>query len=514
MEAGGAPMEVDGAEEVTLQAAPSLDIGDVGGESAVTVSVVVPDGGSRVPVDICCLVDISGSMATIATYEVEGVTKDDGLSILDIVKHAVRAVMHILGDRDRLSIVAFDDKAETVFALSAMTEAGREDAVRALEILRPRGQTNLWDGVVAGMESLRALSPDAGVRQKTLLLLTDGMPNISPPRGHLRELRAYKESHTDLDFQINTFGFGYSLDSELLLELAVEGRGTYAFIPDAVIVGTVFVNSVANALSTKTQDATLHLMVQNGAEFIGPVIGDLPVTEASSSRIIALGPLQFGQSRSVVVPMRIPGGSSPYLQVVLEYSTLDGPKVRIPIEATCRSASSSAAVATLRNEVVSVGYAAVKDAESGKGQAAQRSIVALAGRLSAAEATNGDDDISALRLDVDGRMSKAVKGKERFTRWGKHYLRALMRAHQVQQCTNFMDPGLQDYGGSLFSNLRDEGDNVFLSLRPPKPAVEAARMPPAGVPPTGATAGRPPSAPAQRSTSPDMRTYYAGSGGG
>ncbi len=31
---------------------------------------------------------------------------------------------------------------------------------------------------------------------------------------------------------INTFGFGYTLDSGLLNELAVAGSGTYAFIPD------------------------------------------------------------------------------------------------------------------------------------------------------------------------------------------------------------------------------------------------------------------------------------------
>ena len=33
------------------------------------------------------------------------------------------------------------------------------------------------------------------------------------------------------------------------------GHGTYSFIPDALIVGTVFVNTVANVLSTFTQSA-------------------------------------------------------------------------------------------------------------------------------------------------------------------------------------------------------------------------------------------------------------------
>ena len=52
------------------------------------------------------------------------------------------------------------------------------------------------------------------------------------------------------------------------------------------------------------------------------------------------------------------------------------------------------------------------------------------------------DAISALRVDTNGRMLKAFEGHDRFKRWGEHYVRSLMRAHQLQQSTNFMDPGL------------------------------------------------------------------------
>jgi hypothetical protein len=30
-----------------------------------------------------------------------------------------------------------------------------------------------------------------------------------------------------------------------------------------------------------------------------------------------------------------------------------------------------------------------------------------------------------------------------FERWGKHYLPSLARAHLLQQCNNFKDPGIQ-----------------------------------------------------------------------
>merc|ERR1712051_317136 len=81
-----------------------------------------------------------------------------------------------------------------------------------------------------------------------------------------------------------------------------------------------------------------------------------------------------------------------------------------------------------------------------------------------------DARLTALLADVSGRMSKALQGKDRFNRWGKHYLRALVRGHQIQVCTNFMDPGLQPYGGSLFHQLREKGDEIFLALPPPRPS--------------------------------------------
>ena len=52
-------------------------------------------------------------------------------------------------------------------------------------------------------------------------------------------------------------------------------------------------------------------------------------------------------------------------------------------------------------------------------------------------------ELTALLGDVAGRMQKALDGSARFNRWGKHYLRAITRAHTVQQATNYLDPGLQ-----------------------------------------------------------------------
>jgi hypothetical protein len=50
---------------------------------------------------------------------------DDGLNLLDVVKHACKAVMFSLDENDRFSLVVFDNKADVIFPLVNMTEANR-----------------------------------------------------------------------------------------------------------------------------------------------------------------------------------------------------------------------------------------------------------------------------------------------------------------------------------------------------------------------------------------------------
>jgi len=57
---------------------------------------------------------------------------NDGMSMLDIVKHAVKAVMFTLGPEDRLSVVTFAGKAFLTIPLLNMKDASRNLAVTHL----------------------------------------------------------------------------------------------------------------------------------------------------------------------------------------------------------------------------------------------------------------------------------------------------------------------------------------------------------------------------------------------
>ncbi|KAH3761987.1 Voltage-dependent calcium channel subunit alpha-2/delta-2 [Pelomyxa schiedti] len=497
----------------------------------VAVTVRIPDLLTRTPVDICCCVDVSGSMGTEVTYRDDNgnVIQNDGLTVLDIVKHTVSTVIHLLGDDDRLGIVVFDDNASTVLPLTQLDAPGRAKAMDAASKLVPLENTNMWAGMLEGMEVLRTppgTTTSTSARKKFLLVLTDGQPNIIPPKGHIPELRAYMEKHPDFKFQINTFGVGYELDSELLVSVASEGGGTFAFIPDAKLIGTCIVNCVANAVTTTTQQASLHLMLKGGATFAGPVLGGTSVKEVTWGRVVSVGALHLGQVLDVVVPVTIPAKKGDYLEAVLVWANSKGKEVRVSAVGNSRNITDQSVNANTRCNVIDKVSQIIK---AGCGRTGKSDMENLRIDTDATRQNHSCDLLEALYADVNGRMSKAVNQKARYDRWGRHYLRALVRAHQVQVCTNMLDPGLQLYGGSLFKQNSEAGGKIFITLPPPvhggatqtttqattkkkrknkKSNTTATTATSASAPPPKAPT------PPREPTPPVMETYYGGGGGG
>ena len=208
---------------------------------SVMVSLLPPQSEVRVPVDICCVIDISGSMNDSAPAPSSQNNEESDFTVLDLVKHSVKTIVACLKDGVRLSIVSYSTNARVELQLTNMDETGKNSALEILNDLRTEGSTNIWDGLLKGMEAMS--QSDSIGRNSAIFLLTDGCPNIEPPKGHIPSMKDYKDSHGGVyPATISTFGFGYNLQSDLLNEIALEGGGSYAFIPDPGFVGTIFVN--------------------------------------------------------------------------------------------------------------------------------------------------------------------------------------------------------------------------------------------------------------------------------
>lgn len=446
-------------------------------DAPVVVSVQPPAGESRAPCDICCVMDISWSMSMEAVVtNAEGKSESNGLSLLDIAKHAMNTVISNLGDSDRLSIVQFCRQADTKLPLTAMSGQGKERAAHCCERMGFGNGTHLWRGIKNGLDSLRP-GCSAG-RFSHLLILTDG--ETEERDDVMRELVNYQRQHNWLPSTINCFGFGYEIDSQLLVEIAEFAQGTYAFIPDAGFVGTVFVNAMSNLFVTMAQDVTLTLAANSGAE-IQEIGGGLAYSKGDNDvYTVKLGTLQYGQTKDLSLRMKIASAEEPYLNVVLEYTPCAGSgpegldRQLVNAEALpgdfCDDFKTKVDYHDFRSSFVSTLQRVIRVAspdDEKSIQDAREIITSLGARIGESDCVEYPP-LAALLEDVMGQCSEAVSRTDWFTRWGRHYIPSVMFAHMLQQCNNFKDPGVQVYGGELFESCRDAADDAFNTLAAPK----------------------------------------------
>jgi len=438
----------------------SLDL-DRHGDYA-RVSIVPPAGETRPPLDICCVVDTSGSMSSSAAITTNAGTEGQGLTVLDIVKHAVKTVIQSLGAEDRLALVAFSSGSTRDLVLTNMDEEGKAKATTAIEAMRTGGGTIMWGGIKNGLDLIRE-GKIAG-KNASVFLFTDGEPT---DKGHVDAYKEYKNTHKDLDCSLNTFGFGYSLDSPLLEELAIEGLGTYAFIPDSSFVGTVFVNTVSDLMVTAATNVTLTL---SPASAIVSLLGNPVSKDCESSKVISVGSVKFGQSRDFVIQLN--ADASP-LTVTLNYTDTSKRAKAEPITETGSSSDANPdllLVHRFRLQFVQKVRQAMNQMKIGLADKAQKIISEFISEVKSSNVAD-DERVVGLLADLEGQVTEAFSKMEYYNKWGKHYLLSLARAHLMQFCNNFKDPGVQLYGGDLFRAQQDVIDEIFLQLPPPTPSV-------------------------------------------
>jgi Mg-chelatase subunit ChlD len=467
---------------------------DGAGKSLVMSSVTSSADLERTPLDVVVCIDTSGSMGTAAVAE--GI-ESSGLSMLDIVKHAVKTIIMTLGPNDRIGIVSYSNAARRVCELVIMNPAGRATAMTKLDTLEEDGMTNLWDGLKQSLDMLQQRTADHidGVpscsRSAAIYLLTDGVPNVDPPRGYVPSMQRYKDQNGGkYPAVINTFGFGYNLKSDLLLEMAQEGQGIYAFIPDSGFVGTVFVNALGNALSTMASQVRIAVSAEKADKALTSVSTYDIEAQTSPDAVNYVGrTIQVGQPFGALT--LINDADLPLVMTTVQYNPNTASEAKTvsstgPTAAATEAERQEIASEFFRVEAINCAGKCITLANSGAYSATGREIdrvVALINRwLGATTAvgsvsvpgetsplTNPRSRVEALKADLDGQIREACSKEEYFKKWGLHFLRSIMRAHQLKQCNNFKDPGVQSYGNVLFQTVRDEADDRFTDLPPPTP---------------------------------------------
>lgn len=129
----------------------------------------------HVPCDITLVIDVSTSMHEAAVVPGDDSSKDNGLSILDLVKRAALTIVETMNERDRLSIVTFSAAARVLQPLKSMTDENKKTARDKINSMQMKGGTNLWDGILTGLTQFENVNSNGTV--PAIMVLTDGMPN-------------------------------------------------------------------------------------------------------------------------------------------------------------------------------------------------------------------------------------------------------------------------------------------------------------------------------------------------
>jgi len=161
----------------------------------------------------------------------------------------------------------------------------------------------------------------------------------------------------------------------------------------------------------------------------------------------------------------------PYVVATLQYTTKDGAESKVVVTGNAFNASQNLEVERHRHRLEAIdcirrGVVLMKEKDQ---QQAQKIVKNLIQQIKGS-ATNSNPNVQALLKDLEGQVTEAFSKSDWFTKWGVHYLPSLVNAHLLQICNNFKDPGVQVYGGKLFTELRDKADDIFVKLPPPKPS--------------------------------------------
>jgi len=435
------------------------------------------DASLTTPNHVCCVIDISGSMCGAAKSKDEhgNDAEDIGLSILDIVKFATLVISQSLNAQDKLSIITYSDNAAIALPPTKMTPDGKVIVQTVLKGIAPSFRTNLFAGLKLGVKQAHEVGNEY---VNSIFILTDGVPNIHPPHSYERDI-AELLAETPVFGSISSFGFGYQLDSKLLVDIATMGGGYYSFIPDAGMVGTCFINALANSRCAYGVHPVLKIsgcdfgrltelgIIKQGEErsITAVTLDECYVATLDDNAIyVELPPLRYGSNVDVMLKPSLLQHNMDGIEMKLIFNTVGGSTVNLDV---VNGEGNAAADLFHSTRALFVKDALLMSFDVYHNVSASRNIFSSV----AEESAPSNSNLAALYQDMKGQATEAIADEQSFTTWGKHYLLSLSTAHLHQFCNNFKDPGVQVYGtGALFSSLQDSLDDIFEKVPPPVPS--------------------------------------------
>lgn len=252
--------------------------------AAVEIKYDSDTSSQKNSMDVVCVLDVSGSM--------------NGYK-LAYLKKAVEFVIDTLGERDRLSLVSFNNQSDVVHGLTRLTAANKSQTKRLVNRLSAGGGTCIFSGMRKGWE---VLSRRRETQPSCMFLLTDGQDrsNTSLKMDLAKEIM-------NAGCNLMVFGFGADHDSSQMTNIAnaAEGSFTYVETPDTVI--DAFGGAIGSQQGMALRNVTLNIETRPGTTVNSISSGSYRSTVASAGRQTTTHYAQLypGEQRTVLLNLSL-----------------------------------------------------------------------------------------------------------------------------------------------------------------------------------------------------------------
>ena len=503
------PSELSSAIERKILITPT-----VFNKNKLYIKLTANEESVRKPTNMIFVIDTSDSMTTITTTTENASSESSEstnlyvLSRLALVKHSIRTVIEVLNENDSICLITFSNYATVVLEITKMTEDGKEKALQVLERIDAVGLTNIWDGLrVALLNVEKITDPTVNI---SVLLLTDGEPNINPSRGIIPTLQTTIQTRKiNQSFTLNTFGYGYALDSKILVDISNCGSGSYAYIPDSSMVGTVFVNYLSNVLATYLSNSKLNITCDDPNVSIVSYDTTSQITQSSQTSYFRgnstntitvgntanmnVGSILFDQPRELLYDIvGLKESTKLKIELIVSKQVISSTFITNNTQANQANPetigginSDSVLLPNIIRYNIMNGINKIINNELPRDFDSLALIVRKVYEDNS-QLKNGKNiihselnKINGFLLDYlnpadknnGGQIEKAFTKLLWYNKWGKYFLHSIMNAYYNQQCNNFKDPGVQLFAGDLFNQIRVIADDAFCMLPAPKPLI-------------------------------------------
>ena len=292
----------------------------------------LPGRGASAPVNLGLVIDVSASMRipllTPGQFEElagQGLVHEviaDGIPVwqfenittaslkryprpIDYVADALKVVLEQARPTDRLSLVAFAARAETVLPLTPGKEKRRlKPIIQSVGALNLGDDTYMGAGMALSFQELqRGATPEYAAR---MILLTDGFT-----RDHAACL-AWTAQAAEAGYTISTLGLGTEFNEDLLIPMAERTGGRAHFVADPGQLPAIFRAELAAAQAVGFRRAELKLHLTPGVELrrisrVKPALARVnPGPNAGGSYSIPLGDLEWGAPPAFLLELIVP----------------------------------------------------------------------------------------------------------------------------------------------------------------------------------------------------------------